>query len=259
MLIRVKNEKNIKVKAVVLDFDGTISTLRFGWEDIMQDMMEDYLGEKYSLEISRYIENSAGIQTIFQMKWLKEKIEFLFGASKDAWYYKDDYNRRLMNDVNKKIELIKNNEARKEDYLIKGAVEFLDEAKKLNLKLHIASGTDQKDVENEANLLGISPFVDSISGAPYRQESCSKEKVLKNLIEDQGLHGPEVCIIGDGKVEISLGSKIHARTLGLATDEATRQGINPVKQKRLELANAEAIAGDFLNKDEIFRWLNLKG
>ena len=52
-------------------------------------------------------------------------------------------------------------------------------------------------------MLGIAP-VDSISGAPYRLENCSKEKSFKTLIERQGLHGPEVCVIGDGKVEISL-------------------------------------------------------
>ncbi|MGI6214496.1 MAG: HAD family hydrolase [Christensenellales bacterium] len=259
MLIRKINDNNIKVKAIVLDFDGTISTLRYGWEDVMQDMMTDYLGKQYSREISKYIENSAGIQTIFQMKWLKDKIESLFGDSKDAWYYKDDYNRRLMIDVNRKIELIKNNKANKEDYLIAGSYEFLIEAKKLDLKLHIASGTDQKDVKNEADLLGIAPLVDSISGAPYRLENCSKEKVLQDLIERQGLHGPEVCVIGDGKVEISLGNKMQARTLGLATDEAKRQGINPVKQRRLELADAEAITGDFLNINEIFSWLNLRG
>ena len=129
MLIRKINDTNIKVKAIVLDFDGTISTLRYGWEDVMQDMMTDYLGKQYSREISKYIENSAGIQTIFQMKWLKDKIESLFGDSKDAWYYKDDYNRRLMIDVNRKIELIKNNKANKEDYLIAGSYEFLIEAK----------------------------------------------------------------------------------------------------------------------------------
>ena len=259
MLIRRKNKDNIKVKAIVLDFDGTISTLRYGWEDVMRDMMVDYLGEEYRKEILEYVENSAGLQTIFQMKWLKDKAQALFGNSKDAWEYKDDYNKRLMLAVNKKIELIKNDKAKTEDYLIAGSVDFLKKAKNLGLKLHIASGTDEVDVKNEAALLGVSKLVDSISGAPYRQENCSKENVLQDLIEKERLHDAEVCVIGHGRVEIALGVKMKARTLGLATDEAKRRGINPIKQRRLELADAEAIAGDFLNIDEILSWLNLVG
>ena len=70
------------VRAMVFDFDGTISTLRCGWEEVMQPMLEETLracgGAESDAEIAalaaRYIDESTGIQTIFQMKWLAQQV-----------------------------------------------------------------------------------------------------------------------------------------------------------------------------------------
>lgn len=259
MEIRRKNLDNIPVKAVVLDFDGTLSTLRSGWEQVMRDMMVEYLGENDAENITQYIERSAGIQTIHQMKWLKDRVQEKTGKSLDAWDYKDEYNRRLMLDVDRKKAQLAAGQAERESFLMAGAVPFLKALRQLGVHLHVASGTDQEDVIKEAELLGVSALVDSISGAPYRAENCSKEKVLGDLIARKGLHGPQVCVIGDGRVEIALGVQMGARTLGLASDEIKREGINPVKRGRLVEADAEAIVGDFLAWETLLGWMNLKG
>lgn len=252
-------ESGTPVRVLVLDFDGTLSTLRSGWEEVMAKMMVDYLGKEEEAEIARYIEQSAGIQTIHQMKWLRDKVLEKNGIARDAWDYKDEYNDRLMEDVRQKTQKLESGQADREQYLIAGAIPFLKLMRTKGLKLHIASGTDQVDVRREAALLGIAPLVDSVSGAPYRQEDCSKEKVLKDLIARQGFHGPEVCVIGDGRVEIALGVEMGARTLGLATNEQKGRGINPVKVNRLTEAGAEALAGDFLDIDALLAWMNLEG
>ena len=64
-------------------------------------------------------------------------------------------------------------------------------------------------------------------------------------------------IIGDGKVEISLGVDRKTVTLGLATNEIKREGINSWKRKRLIKAGAYTIAGDFKDYDEIMKWLEI--
>lgn len=247
------------VRVLVLDFDGTLSTLRSGWEQVMRDMMVEYLGENDAENITQYIERSAGIQTIHQMKWLKDRVQEKTGKSLDAWDYKDEYNRRLMLDVDRKKAQLAAGQAERESFLMAGAVPFLKALRQLGVHLHVASGTDQEDVIKEAELLGVSALVDSISGAPYRAENCSKEKVLGDLIARKGLHGPQVCVIGDGRVEIALGVQMGARTLGLASDEIKREGINPVKRGRLVEADAEAIVGDFLAWETLLGWMNLKG
>ena len=78
------------------------------------------------------------------------------------------------------------------------------------------------------------------------------------LVETIGLTGEKIAVIGDGKVEIALAREIGARALGLATDEARRRGVDAQKRDRLIRAGADAIEGDFLDKNALLAWLGLK-
>ena len=95
MLI-IKGHIPRKIHTVVFDFDGTISTLRAGWEQVMEPLMVEYLGEARRAEVRSYIDESTGIQTIQQMKWLAEKAHEASAENPaDPWYYKKLYNDRL--------------------------------------------------------------------------------------------------------------------------------------------------------------------
>ena len=98
-------------KAVLFDFDGTISTLRYGWEKIMEPMMVGMIAgdtepsQELMGEVRDYIDQSTGIQTIYQMQWLADAVERHGknpGMPKDPWWYKNEYNKRLMVPVNRK-------------------------------------------------------------------------------------------------------------------------------------------------------------
>ncbi len=250
----------VPVTAVLFDFDGTLSTLRYGWEQVMRPLMLEYIGggcvtpetEEF---VDRYIDESTGIQTIYQMKWLAEHAAP--GMPTDPWWYKDEYNRRLMEIVEKRKQALLDGEVEPEAYLMAGSVDFLKEMKKRGVKLYVASGTDHPDVIKEAEALGVKDYFDDIAGAPLHEMNCSKEAVLKRLIKDHGLSGVQVAVIGDGKVEIALGKAAGARTLGLATDEAMRRGVCEIKRERLTRAGADAINGDFENIGAILRFLGL--
>ena len=62
------------VRAVLFDFDGTISTLRSGWELVMKPLMLEMIAggmdwdDALEREVDAYIDESTGIQTILQMK-----------------------------------------------------------------------------------------------------------------------------------------------------------------------------------------------
>ena len=109
MLIRHKLPGAV-INAVLFDFDGTISTLRSGWEKVMAPLMIEVLsecpgspnGEELERYVERYIDESTGIQTIFQMKWLAEKVREFGRTPIDPWDYKAEYNRRLMLNVEKR-------------------------------------------------------------------------------------------------------------------------------------------------------------
>lgn len=257
-IIRSKTSA-IPVKAIMLDFDGTISTMRHGWEDIMLPLMTRYLGEGSEKLVKAYIDESTGIQTIHQMKWLAEQVHKRRGDSLDPWDYKEEYNRLLIVQVGKNLADLASGAKSPESFMIAGAVPFLEKMKELGVAVHVASGTDDPDVQYEAEALGLKTLFHSISGAPLLQEACSKEKVMRDLALHEGFGGDEVCVIGDGKVEISLGRELGARCLGIASKEGKRSGVNPQKRERLLSAGAEAIAGDFLQLDDLLAWMNLKG
>ncbi len=249
------------VRALLFDFDGTISTLRCGWEQVMRPLMIETIGGGTSspeLErmVDEYIDESTGIQTIYQMQWLAEHAAE--GLPTDPWWYKDEYNRRLMEMVEKRKEALFSGRANPEEYLMSGAVDFLKEMKKRGVKMYVASGTDHPDVLKEAEALGVIGYFDEIAGAPVREMNCSKEAVLKRLIEQYGLTGDEVAVIGDGKVEIALGKAAGARTIGLATDEQARRGVSEIKRERLVKAGADVISGDFEAMGALLHFLGLE-
>lgn len=254
--------KTINIKRILFDFDGTISTFRQGWESIMEPLMLDMISgsiepdEKLIEEVKDYINESTGIQTIYQMKWLREKVKE-YGLNKDIrniWDYKKEYNKRLLEMVNSRINDVIKGKKAPDDFLIKGSYEFLSKLKEEGFPLYVFSGTDQPDVINEAKILGVEHFFDGIVGAPVDKVADSKKAVIKHLLNEKKLLGSELFIIGDGKVEISLGAEKGAITLGMATNETLREGINPQKRKRLIEAGANAITGDFKNYRKLLEW-----
>ncbi len=242
---------NNRIRAAVFDFDGTISTLRCGWENVMRPLMLECIagGKEPTAElmekVDRYIDESTGIQTVYQMEWLANEVEAAGGPARDKWWYKDEYNRRLMAYIESKRAALASGEADPETYRIAGAAEFLSALKNAGVALYLASGTDHADMSEEARLVGVYDLFDAVRGAPAHEAACSKEAVLGMLFEEKGLAGKSVLVAGDGKVEIALGRAAGAYTLGAATNEAARRGVNPVKRRRLIAAGADLIVGDF--------------
>ena len=256
-----------KLKIALFDFDGTLSTLRYGWESIMEPMMLEMISgptsvdEDLTREIKAYIDISTGIQTIYQMQWLVQSVKRYGrnpGACDDPWLYKAEYNRRLMEIVEKrKADILTGNKS-PENYMIKGSENFLAALKENGIEIYAASGTDHPDVINEAEILGLRKYFKDIAGAPPGKAACSKEAILRRLVYGNKLQGMEVAVIGDGKVEIALGREVGAITIGVASIEEMLCGINPVKRERLLKAGAHVITGDFENVGEILNWLDIK-
>lgn len=264
-VLRELSKTRRQLKVAIFDFDGTISTLRNGWEQVMAPLMIEMIcGDKEPVqqvidEVREYIDQSTGVQTIFQMMWLEEAVRRrgLNPVVHDAWWYKREYNRRLMALVSDRLEALRSGAARASDFVVSGSVEFVKALVERGLEVHIASGTDHPDVVNEARSLGLLETFLNVSGAPVDRADCSKEAVVRQLIDERGLGGDELLVAGDGKVEIRLGHEVGAVTLGVASDEVRRCGVNPVKRRRLIDAGADAIVGDFNEQESILSWLGL--
>ena len=253
MEIRELNAVLSPIRAAIFDFDGTISTLRCGWEAVMEKVMLNRLApsglpaEELLRRIRAYIDESAGIQTVYQMEWLAEQVRALCGTEPlDAWAYKDEYNDALLEMVNGRIRRLETGEADPSGFLVPGSLEYLRLLAQRGVELFIASGTDDADLQREAELLGVRGLATQVKGAPQRQKNCSKEAVIRVLTKNGRYRGRELLVAGDGKVEIRLGREAGAVTVGLATQELRAQdGFNPKKLLKLREAGADFIVPDF--------------
>lgn len=245
----------MREKNVIFDFDGTISTLRHGWEQIMQPLMlemicpEGQYSDVLVKKVRDYIDASTGIQTAYQMQWLADEVKKATGKAEDVWYYKARYNEKLLDMVSRKKQLVLCGRASRSDYLIEGSVSFLAALRERGCKMYLASGTDDADVRAEAAFLGVDGFFADIKGAPSGSFGCSKELVMCQLMEQSD--GADMVVVGDGRVEIELSKHFGALSIGVASDEDARHGVNAHKKARLQAAGADVICGDFTDADTL--------
>src|SRR5215218_6451397 len=87
----------------VFDFDGTLSLIREGWQQVMEPMFVEELvaletGEDVdSLRalVAEFVARLTGKQTIYQMFELVEQIRRRGGTPREPLEYKHEYLRRL--------------------------------------------------------------------------------------------------------------------------------------------------------------------
>jgi len=257
-----------RVKHAVFDHDGTISTLRQGWEKIMAPVMiKAILGDKYETadetlyhkvrrHVTDYIAKSTGIQTILQMEALVEMVKEFDIVDRrkilDKFGYKKIYNDALMELVNKRIEKFKCGELDINDYTIKGGLEFLKALRERGVKLYLASGTDREDVVAESEALGYAELFDGgIYGALGDITKYSKKMVIATIMTENNLQGPELAVFGDGPVEIRECRKRDGLAIGVASDEIRRHGLSIEKRTRLVNAGAHLIIPDFSQHERL--------
>ena len=257
-----------KTKHVLFDHDGTISTLRQGWEEVMEPVMiKAILGEQYDTvdsgifqdvrkQVLDFIDMSTGIQTIVQMEGLVNMVEeFNFVPKEeilDKLGYKAIYNEALMQVVDKRLEKLTSGQLSVEDYTLKGAVDFLKYLKEKDVKMYMASGTDIDDVLNEAEALGYADLFDGeIHGSVGDINKYSKKMVIENIIAKHNLKGEELVVFGDGPVEIKECVRVDGVAIGIASDEVRRYDLNPEKRTRLIKSGAHLIAPDFSQPEAI--------
>jgi rfaE bifunctional protein kinase chain/domain len=264
------------IKHAVFDNDGTVSTLREGWEKIMAPVMvKAIFGEKYSdadetlyrkvkSRVDEFIDKTTGIQTLMQMKILLGIIrEFGFVPDDqilDEFGYKEIYNKELMKMVNEREKKLMSGELMVDDLTIKNAVPFLKRLYDSGVKLYLTSGTDEADVKHEAAVLGYDYLFDGrIHGAVGDVNKEAKKIVLDRILDSIGKsEAGHIVTFGDGPVEIRETHKRGGITVGIASNELRRYGLNEAKRTRLIKAGADIVVPDFSQADRVLDLLNTK-
>jgi rfaE bifunctional protein kinase chain/domain len=266
----------LNITHAIFDHDGTISTLREGWEQIMEPMMikailgrkfneaDEALYHKVQSRVADYIDKTTGIQTLVQMKGLTELVrEFGLvpeGEILDEFGYKEIYNDELLKMVRSRETKILRGELVLEDFTMKNAVLFLKTLYGAGIKLYLASGTDEVDVKNEARILGYDNlFEGGIYGSVGDIKKDAKKIVLDRILTSIGdSNMGQVVTFGDGPVEIRETRKRGGVTVGIASNEVKRHSLNPGKRSRLIKAGADIVVPDFSQMESLLEMLNIK-
>jgi len=253
-----------KFRHVLFDFDGTLSLIREGWREIMipyfiEVMMQTPLAEDKETVgdiVALFVDRLTGKQTIFQCIRLDEEVVKRGGSKTDPGIYKAEYLRRLGIHIENRLSDLQNG-GDPENHLVPGSRKLLELLREKGYKLYLASGTDEPDVLEEAKLLQIDGFFNGhIYGARDNMTDCSKEMVIRQIISDNKLTGVELISFGDGYVEIELVSDIGGYSIGVATDEVRRKGVNKIKLERLTEAGASMIIPDFSEAGKLIEFLH---
>lgn len=264
MEILDKNIKPKKLHSVVFDFDGTLSLIRKGWQEIMTPYFTEVLmaaPKSGKLEAEQecareFIDLLTGKQTIYQCIRLNEEVVKRGGAECDPLVYKNEYHRRLLEKIEYRRKGLEAGTINPVDYLVPGSVEIIEMLLKHNVDIYLASGTDEPYVKQEVALLKLDKFFgERIYGARDDYKLFSKAMVIKRIIKENKLHGSSLAGFGDGYVEIENIKEVGGTAIGVATNEDTMVGIDEWKRDRLIKAGADAIIPDFTGIIELEKYL----
>ena len=259
-------------KSALFDFDGTISLIREGWQQVMKPYFCEVLEQTRHNEtrgdiegyetrgdiegcetreeimgcVHDFVDFLTGKQTIYQCIRLAEEVAKRGGAPLEPQAYKDEYHRRLMERITHRIEALAAGRADPGDYAVPGALDMLAALRARGIDVYLASGTDERYVLNECSLLGADAYCNGgVYGAQQEYKLFSKKMIVGKILSGNNLHGDELVGFGDGYVEIENIKEAGGFAVGVATDEVNRRGVDEWKRGRLIQAGADIIIPDF--------------
>lgn len=252
------------IRFALFDFDGTLSLIREGWQQVMIPMMVEVLKsetntaetpEELFCVVREYVDRLTGKQTIYQMIQLCEEIRKRGGQPRDPLEYKYEYLARLWERIKWRVEGLKDGSISPEQMLVPGSRELLENLKQRGVRMYLASGTDEPYVLDESAALRIDHYFEGIYGAIDDYKRFSKALVIQHIIQTHHLSGAEFLAFGDGYVEIENTKAVGGIAVGVASDEVRTEGVNEWKRNRLIGAGADIIVPEFREQERLLAYL----
>ena len=251
------------IRHALFDFDGTLSLIREGWQDVMIPMMVEAIRQAPGAEdepaicalVKEYVTRLTGKQTIYQMIRLAEEIEKRGGRPLEPLAYKRMYHERLLKRIEGRLRSLEAGRMAPDEMMVPGSRAMLEGLRARGVRCYLASGTDEPYVRHEAELLGLTRYFDGIYGAHDDYQAHEKRIVIQRIIVENRLSGPEFVAFGDGYVEIEDARAAGGVAVGVASDEARREGIDEWKRSRLIEAGAQIIIPDFREHAALLEYL----
>ncbi|RME70364.1 MAG: HAD family hydrolase [Chloroflexi bacterium] len=251
-------------RRALFDFDGTVSLIRQGWPEVMVAAMLDILrrdlpsnGTDMAHFCADLVARTTGQPILAQMTCLADEIARRGGTPGDPRAYKQHYLARLRQNIQHRLTALEQNPRRADSLLVPGVVDFLAALQSRGIPCDLLSGTDRADVVAEARLLGVDRFFEAIYGPEDGTPGFSKQQAIDHILHQNGLAGPELVAFGDGPVETANVAAVGGLAVGVASNEAERQGIDAGKRRRLIRSGAHLIIPDFRAWAALLEFLGL--
>lgn len=249
-----------RARVALLDFDGTISTIRSGWMEIMISLMVEIMldlrtGEREE-EIRRivdeFVARLTGEPTVYQMIELARQVELRGGKPLQPQHYKNIFQDELIRKIEYRRVELQQGKAPPEKYLVPGTRPLLDALQARGLKMFCASGSDHAYVVEETEMLGIRHYFEGgVYGAQEDYKTFSKKILIQRMISSRECLGDELLGFGDGFVEIKNVKDVGGIGVGVATSEPECQTVDESKRQRLLDVGADFIIPNYLCLDEL--------
>lgn len=255
-----------KIRAVLFDFDGTLSLIREGWPEVMIPMMVEHLAhtpraeprEQLAAHVEEFVMRLNGKQTIYQMIQLADEIRARGGEPREPLEYKREYHDLLWQRISGRVAGLNEGRLDVELLTVPGSRELLTSLSAQNFDLYLASGTDLAYVKNELAALRLNEFFgERVYGALDDYQNFSKKMVIERVVSDLQIEPGGLLGFGDGYVEIEEVKRVQGIAIGVASDEKHRTGINDWKRTRLIRAGADVIVPDYRDLPALLSWLGM--
>jgi phosphoglycolate phosphatase-like HAD superfamily hydrolase len=254
-----------RFRAVLFDFDGTLSLIREGWPRVMVGMMVEILRDlKLAAEpevelwgiVEHFVMALNGHPTVVQMARFAEEVRARGGDPDAPTVYLRGYLDRLMSVVQGRWDSLESGKSRPEDWVVPGAHAILGSLQRRGLPLYLASGTDLEAVRHEGNLLRVLPaFGEHVYAPKAGDTGFSKVGVIESILDGLGIRGEELLGFGDGVVETQEVKRVGGVMVGVASVEAGQPGRHAGKRDTLAAAGADLIIADYREQESLLRWL----
>lgn len=136
-----------------------------------------------------------------------------------------------------------------ESFQVEGSMEFMKFLKEHGVKNYFVTGAVvekgmgmYEEVETLGYKIGKGELIENIYGSTWT-EKMPKEAVMKKLIDDLGINGKNVLVVGDGRAEISAGAQMGSVVISRLPQTAKYQ------RKLHKELGTNIIVEDYLCKD----------
>ncbi|MDR1289669.1 MAG: HAD family hydrolase [Planctomycetaceae bacterium] len=256
-------------RVAMFDFDGTVGLLRAGWHDVLVSFHTEVLQEtprgkeldaKNLLNsIKGYIETNIGKPPIYQSYSLVEAIRSLNGEPRPAEEYNEIYSQRLTALCEPRREALRRGVANPNDYIVPGVLRMLAMLRSRNIKIYMASGTEEHFIREDVKLLKIDNFFDGgVYGGQPDPEAFSKKIMVNRILAEDKIDSNELLGIGDGATEITAVREIGGFNIGVAFDESRKPMIDSWKRRQLINAGTDWIIPDYTDTNQLEERLFVK-